>query len=66
MRTVTNQYGIEIDFYVAVSLMDEEILENLVELISPCTDQEFFEAYCSEHEIKYGCEWVLDTENPVY
>lgn len=66
MRKVINQYGIEIDFYVAVNLMDEEILEKLVELISPCTDQEFFDAYCTEHESKYGCEWVLDTENPVY
>lgn len=66
MRTVTNQYGIEIDFDVAVPLMDDEIREKLNELIAPCTDQEFFDSYCAEHEIKYGCEWVLDTENPVY
>ena len=66
MGTVTNQYGIEIDFDVALNLMDDEIRENLNELIDPCTDEEFFEAYCTEHEIKYGCEWVLNTENPVY
>lgn len=66
MRTVTNQYGIEIDFDVAVNLMDDEIRENLNELIAPCTNEEFFDYYCTEHEFKYGCEWVLDTENPVY
>lgn len=38
----------------AVSLMDDDIREELHAHPAPCTDQEFLEAYQEEHEKKYG------------
>lgn len=63
---VTNKNGTEIDFNVAVMLMDDEIREELHEDMAPCTDQEFFSAYEARHEAKYGEEWELSKENPCY
>ena len=41
-------------YEMAVSFMDDSIRERLHESLSPCTDQEFLEAYMTEHEKKYG------------
>lgn len=41
-------------YEMAVSFMDDSIRERLHEELSPCTDQEFLEAYMAEHEKKYG------------
>ena len=54
---VCNAAGDEIDFPAAVQLMDDEIRERLHNELAPCTDQEFFDAYCEAHEEKYGEEF---------
>lgn len=66
MRKVFNQYGVEIDFEVSVSLMDDEIREAVHFSLAPCTDQEFFDEYAKRHAEKYGDEdWQPAQENPV-
>ena len=64
--TVKNTYGPEINYEVAVELMDDDIREELTAELAPCTEQEFFTAYAKAHAEKFGEEWELDKENPVY
>lgn len=66
MKKVVNGYGYELDYDAAVNLMDDEIREELHMEIAPCTEQEFFDAYCKAHEGKFGEEWELAKENPVW
>lgn len=66
MAKVFNQYENEIDFDVAVELMNDEIREELNNKISPCGEQEFFNAYGAAHEEKFGEVWELSKENPIY
>lgn len=49
----------QVDFKVAVNLMDDEIRETLHAELAPCTVQEFFDAYCKAHEEKYGEEFAI-------
>ena len=65
MRTVLNANGTEIDFEVALQLMDDEIREALAREYFD-TEQEFFSAYEKAHEEKFGEEWELSKKNPVY
>lgn len=66
MTTITNEFGVEINFEAAVNFMDDEIREMLHGEIAPCTDQEFFDAYCKAHEDRFDEEWELAKENPVF
>lgn len=66
VRIVKNTYGVELDFEAAVNIMDEDICEELHWQIAPCSDQEFFEAYCKAHEFKFDEEFELAKENPVW
>jgi len=52
-----NENGVY-NFENAVELMDDEIRERLHREIAPCTDKEFFDAYCEEHLKKYGEEFT--------
>ena len=63
---VVNDYGTKINYDVAVMLMDEEIREELHAELSPCSEQEFFDAYAKAHAAMYGEEWELAKANPVY
>lgn len=63
---VINMNGTEINYEVAVELMDDEICESLNFELAPCTEQEFFTAYEKAHAEKYGEEWELSKENPCY
>ncbi len=68
---VTNDYGVDIDYDIAVNMMDDEIREQLHEELvmqsdQDCTEQKFFDEYCKAHEDKYGEEWELAKENPCY
>ena len=68
---VTNDYGVDIDYDIAVNMMDDEIREQLHEELvmqsdEDCTEQKFFDEYCKAHEEKYGEEWELAKENPCY
>lgn len=49
----------QVDFEAAVNLMDDEIREALHAELAPCTEQEFFDAYCKAHEEKYGEEFAV-------
>lgn len=49
----------QVDFEAAVNLMDDEIREALHAELAPCTEQEFFDAYCKAHEEKYGDEFAI-------
>ena len=44
-KMVVNEYGVEVDFEVAVMYMDDEIREEIHNELAPCTDQEFFDEY---------------------
>lgn len=68
---VTNDYGVDIDYDIAVNMMDDEIREQLHEKLvmqsdEDCTEQKFFDEYCKAHEEKYGEEWEFAKENPCY
>ena len=56
---VFTPYGDEVDFDLAVALMDDEIRERLHNELAPCSRQDFFDAYCDAHEEKYGEEFKL-------
>lgn len=66
IETVTNKYGKQVDFESAVNHMDDDLREDLHNSISGCTAQEFFDAYSSAHENKFGEEWIADCANPVW
>ena len=67
MKMVINMNGTEIDYDVAVAMMDGEIREMLHWELAPCTDQEFFTAYEKAHADKYGDDdWELSKANPCY
>ena len=61
MKTVKNEYGVIIDYDIAVSFMDDDLRE-----LAPCTDQEFFDEYAKRHEEKFSEIWELAKENPCY
>lgn len=63
---VVNEYGVSIEYEVAVALMDKELCEELNYQLAPCTEQEFFNAYAKAHEEKFSEEWELAKENPCY
>ncbi len=63
--TICNQYGVSIEFDVAVNMMDDNIREALhAEGIDDA--QEFFNCYAVAHLNKFGESWELDKPNPVY
>jgi hypothetical protein len=65
MTKVFNKYGVEIDFDVAVNLMDDNIREECA-CCAYETEQEFFDGYCEAHACAWGEPWELDTANPQY
>lgn len=66
MKKVINEYGVEIDFEVAVTMMDDDIREKVHFDLAPCTEQEFFDEYAKRHAERYGDEdWQPAQENPV-
>ena len=62
---VINLNGVEIDFDVAVELMNDEIREAVCKAFAPCNEQDFFTAYERAHAARFG-EWELSKVNPVY
>lgn len=61
---VTNEWGTEFDYEVAINFMEDELREKLHMRLAPCTEQEFFDAYAKAYEKKYGEKWVLSSPNP--
>lgn len=64
MTTITNGYGKELNWEPAFSLMDDDICNELSETLAPCSEQQFFDAYCVAHEKKFGEEFELAKVNP--
>ena len=64
-HTVINSYGIEFNYDVTVSYMDDELREYLHNEIAPCSDQEFFDKYAELHNEKFGEVWELDKKYPI-
>lgn len=48
------------DFDACVNLMDDNLRERLHDLLAPCTDQEFLDAYVVAHRAKHGEEFRVD------
>lgn len=63
--TVKNYWGAEFNWEAAANLMDAEICEEIYNKYD-LTEQEFFDRYCTAHEAKYGEEFELAKENPVW
>lgn len=61
---VTNEWGTEFDYEVAVDFMDDELREKVHMELAPCTEQDFFDAYAKAYAEKYGEEWILSNPNP--
>ena len=59
MTMVVNNNCESIDYDAAVSLMDDDLREELAGDLAPCTEQEFFNAYCTAHLAKYGKEFEI-------
>lgn len=51
---VSDANGNSIDFAAAVSIMDDDLREEVAANIAPCTDQEFFDEYSRRHAEKFG------------
>lgn len=62
---VINSYGIEFNYDVAVSYMDDELREYIYNEMETDTEQEFFDKYVELHYEKFGEEWELAKKNPV-
>lgn len=62
--TVINDSGDRIDFDAAVNLMDDDLREAIHAELAPCSNQEFFEAYCKAHFEKFGEEFEPNKQNP--
>lgn len=46
--------GQRIDFDAAANLMDEALREEIHAAMAPCDPQAFADAYCKEHERRFG------------
>ena len=62
---VKNRAGADIDYDIAVELMNDDIREQ-IHAEGHDTEQTFFTRYEEEHEKQTGEEWELSKANPVY
>lgn len=60
MTWVKGCNGQDVDFDGAAMLMDDDIREELHSSITPCSNQEFMDAYCKAHFAKFGEEFVVN------
>jgi hypothetical protein len=49
----------ESDFDCAVSVMDDDVREDVHSDLAPCTEQEFMDDYCKRHEAKFGTMFMV-------
>lgn len=64
--TVVNNYGKNIDYQLAVGLMDDVLRIEVDIKAAPCTSQKFFEEYCKRHFEEFGEEFGPNKEIPTY
>lgn len=65
-KIVKNMYGDELDFYTVPDYMDDDIRERLHSQMAPCSDQDFFDAYCKTHREQFSEEFFLNRKNPTW
>lgn len=58
MRTMVKVENGFVDYKDAEFFMDDEIREELHAEMAPCTNQEFFDAYCERHAEKFDEDFV--------
>lgn len=63
-KTVVNEYGNVYEVDSALHLMDKELMDDIYNELSPCTEQAFFNEYIKRHKEKFDEEWELAKENP--
>lgn len=59
LDTVIDDDGNALRFSAAVSLMDDDIREEIHSEFAPCSEQEFFSEYCRRHEERYGDRFTV-------
>ena len=64
--SVINTHYQVIPVNVAIQLMDDDLREKLHRGLAPCTEQDFFDAYCGAHQARFNEVWELDKPNPCY
>lgn len=57
---VYDENGNRIFFEAAVTLMDDEIREEVHRDIVPCTEQEFYDEYVKRHMDAFGEEFIVN------
>jgi hypothetical protein len=63
---IINENGHEIDYDAAVNLMDDDLREEVHSEIAPCSEADFFRAYCERHRQMHGEEFEPNKRNPVW
>lgn len=58
-KYVTDKDGNRIYWEVASHYMDFELCEELHNKLAPCSNQQFYDAYCKAHQAKFG-EFVIN------
>lgn len=49
-----------VDFDAAVALMDDDVRESVHDQFRGLTEQDFADAYCAAHHIKYGSDFEVN------
>ena len=63
---VLNRHMNLVDYEAAVNLMDDDVRDEVNRKMAPCSEQEFFDAYCAEHERVFGMEFEPDKEHSAW
>lgn len=58
MTKVFNVKNEEVDFDAAVTVMDDELREEINAEFAPCEPQEFFNAYSVKHRVRFNEDFV--------
>lgn len=65
-KVMVNPHGQQLDFEAALMNMDDDLREELHMALAPCSEAEFFAAYADAHRERFGEEWELAKDNPVW
>ncbi|NLH07009.1 MAG: hypothetical protein GX484_05330 [Chloroflexi bacterium] len=65
-KVMVNPHGKQLDFEAALMNMDDDLREELHMALAPCSEAEFFAAYADAHRERFGEEWELAKDNPVW
>lgn len=60
-EVVSDPSGTSLRFPMAVSQMDPALYTQVHTAIAPCTEQEFYDAYCAAHVAHFGTPFSVMT-----